>query len=97
MPHSFITRPLGALLMGHIGDKYGRRFTFLIAIIIMASYKRASVGRAAAGELSLQRSRSPCRVAQERGIKPRGAPGVQRCHSVGHEQPYDRIAAWACA
>ncbi|KIY99354.1 Putative proline/betaine transporter [Monoraphidium neglectum] len=33
---AFVARPIGALIFGHIGDKYGRSWTFSIAIIVMA-------------------------------------------------------------
>ncbi|MFA8449369.1 MAG: MFS transporter [Bacteroidales bacterium] len=31
----FFARPLGAVMMGHFGDKYGRKKTFLFTIVIM--------------------------------------------------------------
>lgn len=32
----FITRPLGAAIFGHYGDKYGRKKTLMLAIVLMA-------------------------------------------------------------
>lgn len=32
----FVTRPLGAILFGHIGDKYGRKNALTLSIILMA-------------------------------------------------------------
>src|SRR5579864_8126067 len=31
----FLVRPLGALVFGHLGDLVGRKYTFLITIVIM--------------------------------------------------------------
>ncbi|MFX6903657.1 MFS transporter, partial [Acinetobacter baumannii] len=31
----FIVRPFGALVFGHIGDLVGRRYTFIITLLVM--------------------------------------------------------------
>ena len=31
----FIVRPFGAIVFGHIGDKVGRKYTFLVTMLIM--------------------------------------------------------------
>ena len=33
----FISRPLGSLFFGHIGDKYGRRFALFFSVILMSA------------------------------------------------------------
>lgn len=34
---SFLFRPLGAFIAGHLGDKYGRRFVLMITLILMGA------------------------------------------------------------
>jgi len=31
----FIIRPLGAVMFGYLGDKWGRKYTFLITVVMM--------------------------------------------------------------
>jgi MFS family permease len=33
----FLVRPIGALLFGHLGDRFGRKVTFLVTVIMMGS------------------------------------------------------------
>jgi len=35
----FITRPLGAIIFGHLGDKYGRKYALSISILLMQRFQ----------------------------------------------------------
>jgi len=35
LPRAFIVRPFGALVFGRLGDMIGRKYTFLVTILIM--------------------------------------------------------------
>ena len=32
----YLTRPLGGIFFGHLGDRYGRKYSFTLSIILMA-------------------------------------------------------------
>ncbi|MFE3003358.1 MFS transporter [Nocardia sp. NPDC059246] len=34
---SFVVRPLGGIVFGHLGDKFGRRFTLLLSVMLMSA------------------------------------------------------------
>ncbi|MFE3002884.1 MFS transporter [Nocardia sp. NPDC059246] len=33
----YVTRPLGGVVFGHLGDRYGRRFTLLLSVMLMSA------------------------------------------------------------
>ena len=41
---AFVTRPLGSLLFGHVGDRIGRRMALLISVAAMAVPSFAGIG-----------------------------------------------------
>lgn len=55
----FIVRPLGALVFGYIGDKYGRNRTLTIAIVCMAVSCMAGACGSAEGQARGSRLHRP--------------------------------------
>ena len=51
----FISRPLGSLFFGHIGDKYGRRFALFFSVILMS---------APVGLVAVRKSKKTCRAGR---------------------------------
>lgn len=73
---AFVTRPLGALIFGHIGDKYGRRWSFTLSILqqgvgtfligILPTYATGKYAAGVAAPVLL----SLCRIIQVGGSSP---------------------------
>jgi MFS family permease len=43
----FVVRPIGALVFGRLGDLIGRKYTFLVSIVVMGAIDPSPVGPAA--------------------------------------------------
>jgi MFS family permease len=75
----FLVRPLGALVLGHVGDRYGRERALVVSLLLMGGATFAvgllptcaRVGVAATLMLVL------LRCAQERSCSPTRSPGTR--------------------
>jgi MFS family permease len=102
----FIVRPFGAILFGRLGDMIGRKYTFLVTILIMGlstfivgilpTY--ASIGVAAPIILIILRCCKAWRWVVSTAVRPPTWPSTHRTASAAPTPPGSRPRPrWACS